>query len=547
MSSSDDEQHALPAGDEAPAELADGEVIDNQVEDALTKTEFKLIQYCSKTEVIRLLEAPKGCVDKADDISILGTLSKFGTTEQLVDGQQVLKIEIEYSLKNNCPLSDGHFSSHGPALSKLSRAVRHSILHGIGIDIDQAQAGASILCALATKFGLVESRPALKQLVAHPAEIIQRVVVENSCKTMARAKELIHIAMCDCHQPRTPFLGLLHAEVYSLVDQLLDLSWDYDGPMSSEFSTLFEDCASYAEGHRNRVGSTFARVSACLSRRLTTVLMHLLKKDGHTIIGYENDGCQVLLEPGTADRIAESLAAHSKQAAEACQLPDSHIKFVVKPMQGQMELLVPPPGVDDTAAHNAQAQAPRIAHARRSRRPANRDAQAPANQQAQAPTGGGIPAAGVGAAAEDLPESLLTRLLREQPKFQCDPQTQQRDAANLFLEEYGGHIKFDGATGYIRLETRWAELGDNDSSLQALVQNINFYVSETKSLNSSNSGVVGISAMISRQAQLTCQSPGFTKLAHQSVKAKVKQRHECCSSSVLWCALTRLCTCSFVS
>jgi hypothetical protein len=54
------------------------------------------------------------------------TLSEFGTTEQLVDGQQVLKIEVKYTLKTNNPTSDGHFSSPGPALYKLSKSVRHT-------------------------------------------------------------------------------------------------------------------------------------------------------------------------------------------------------------------------------------------------------------------------------------------------------------------------------------------------------------------------------------------------------------------------------------
>ena len=153
-----------------------------QIAAVLLQTKFVLKQYCSSAEVERLLQAPQGFICKADDLNILQTLWRYGT-EQSVGGQKLLSNEIEYVLKNNVPSEDGHFRAVGPALSKLSRVVRHSVLEGVAVDIDQVQAGASILYAFAEKHGLDRKASQLWMLVEHRQEMLKCVMCEADPRT----------------------------------------------------------------------------------------------------------------------------------------------------------------------------------------------------------------------------------------------------------------------------------------------------------------------------------------------------------------------------
>ena len=553
-----------------------------QIAAVLLQTSFALKQYCSSAEVERLLQAPQGFICKADDLSILETLCQYGT-EQSVGGQKLLSNEIEYVLKNNVPSEDGHFRAVGPALSKLSRVVRHSVLEGVAVDIDQVQAGASILYAFAAKHGLDPKAPSLWMLVEHREATTSRLMIEagpRTCPDEAAAKELIHQVMhsATCHS-EAPFLNKLHREIRQLLESLLALAHtgEHVQQMGDDDKALVFAAEAGAVDSANRLGSILARICSYHSRRLTTVVMWLLQRDGHQVIAYENDGCQILQTADTAD-IALSLAEHSATAAQLCCLPSKHIRFVVKPMSGKLSAcpstdgprLGNSPASDGGAAPNSGGAAAEPGDPGGAAAPDSDDdadtqdddsdklpngsscslhddetsehsdtGSAASGVVAAAAAGGCGPAAGIGATGEGELESLSARVLREQPKIQCDPQTQQQDAAKQFLKRYGSHIKFDGTTGFIRIEKHWVELSDKENnSLQGLVQNINFYIDEKKSLISTNSGVVGISAMICRQAYMQCQHPGFIQLAHQSVKAKVKQRHECCFSSVLWWVYT---------
>ena len=550
-----------------------------QIAAVLLQTKFVLKQYCSSAEVERLLQAPQGFICKADDLNILQTLWRYGT-EQSVGGQKLLSNEIEYVLKNNVPSEDGHFRAVGPALSKLSRVVRHSVLEGVAVDIDQVQAGASILYAFAVKHGLDRQASQIWMLVKHRQEMLRCVMCEadpRTCPDEAAAKELIHQTMHSAiSHNETPFLTKLHQETRQLLESLLALAHtgDHVQQMGDDDKALIFAAEAGAVGSANRLGSILARICSYHSRRLTTVVMWLLQRDGHQVIAYENDGCQILQTADTAD-IALSLAEHSATAAQLCCLPSKHIRFVVKPMSGKLSACpstdaprlgnspasdggaAPDPddaaavqvdadddvavafgsddavafGSDDAVAFDSDDVATEqdddsidssgFLHGEDT---SDDDVDIADSGVSSAAAAGDVrPATGIGATGEGELESLSARVLREQPKIQCDPQTQQQDAAKQFLKRYGSHVKFDGTTGFIRIEKHWAELSDKENnSLQCLVQNINFYIDEKKSLISSNSGVVGISAMICRQASMQCQHSGFIRLAHQSVKAKVK-------------------------
>ena len=462
-----------------------------QIAAVLLQTSFALKQYCSSAEVERLLQAPQGSICKADDLSILETLCQYGT-EQSVGGQKLLSNEIEYVLKNNVPSEDGHFRAVGPALSKLSRVVRHSVLEGVAVDIDQVQAGASILYAFAAKHGLDRKAPHIWMLVEHRQEMLRRLMSEadpRTCPDEAAAKELVHQVMhsATCHS-EAPFLNKLHREIRQLLESLLALAHtgEHVQQMGDDDKALVfaAEAGAVGSASANRLGSILARICSYHSRRLTTVVMWLLQRDGHQVIAYENDGCQILQTADTAD-IALSLAEHSATAAQLCCLPSKHIRFVVKPMSGKLSAcpstdaprlgnlpasdggVAPDP--DDAAAVQVDADDD-VAVAFGSDDAVAFDSVDVATEQdddsrdssgsldgedtsdddvdiadsgvsSGAAAGDVRPATGIGATGEGELESLSARVLREQPKIQCDPQTQQQDAAKLFLKRYGSSCK----------------------------------------------------------------------------------------------------------
>lgn len=165
-----------------------------------------------------------------EDLGILNTMSRYGDKVQGPSGG-LLRKSVEYSLKNNLLESDGHYRCchcmpfvalevsivdcrpDASAFSKLSKAVRHTVLAGAVFDVDQHKAGASILLALACKYGLDAS--CLRSLVVDENfETSNRIMNEIQTSDPEQLKLAVNIALYGALAPaHAPFLSKLHREV----------------------------------------------------------------------------------------------------------------------------------------------------------------------------------------------------------------------------------------------------------------------------------------------------------------------------------------------
>lgn len=104
--------------------------------------------------------------------------------------------------------------SDGSAFSKLSKAVRHEILYGVAFDVDQRKAGASILLALASKYGIQQN--CLKHWVQDETSEISNVIMgEMGATSVDQVKLAVNVALYSATAPCDSgrYLCQLHKQV----------------------------------------------------------------------------------------------------------------------------------------------------------------------------------------------------------------------------------------------------------------------------------------------------------------------------------------------